>query len=269
MSNSKSKGGIRLGLARLVLFLAILLPFWFMAAGLGYKYGLWDLGTALSTMTVNWGPKLAMGIGGAGIVLTVLGLIKAPRVKIVILSLAAILIAGLVLGRMQGFRMNAQSVPPIHDIQTDWSDPIQFSDEMMELREGANPVLDAPTFGSGDNERLVSEAQAEAYPEIRSLILRAPADVTYSAAYSTLDEMGMEIVTANEEAGVLEATYTSTWYGFKDDVAVRIRPQGEGSQVDVRSVSRVGRSDLGANAARISAILESLSSKLDVADMPS
>ena len=77
-------------------------------------------------MTVNWGPKLAMGIGGAGIVLTVLGLIKAPRVKIVILSLAAILIAGLVLGRMQGFRMNAQSVPPIHDIQTDWSDPIQF-----------------------------------------------------------------------------------------------------------------------------------------------
>ena len=165
--------------------------------------------------------------------------------------------------------MNAQSVPPIHDIQTDWSDPIQFSDEMMELREGSNPVLDAPTFGSGDNERLVSEAQAEAYPEIRSLILRAPADVTYSAAYSTLDEMGMEIVTANEEAGVLEATYTSTWYGFKDDVAIRIRPQGEGSQVDVRSVSRVGRSDLGANAARINAILESLSSKLDVADMPS
>ncbi len=269
MSNSKSKGGIRLGLAWLVLFLAILLPFWFMAAGLGYKYGVWDLGFALGTMTRDLGPNIAFGIGGAAILLLLLGLLRSPRVKIVILALASMLIVALVLGRLQGFSLTAQSVPPIHDIQTDWSDPIQFTDAMMELREGSNPVLDAPTFGSGENVRLVSEAQAEAYPEIRSLILRAPAEVTYSAAYSTLDEMGMEIVTANEEEGVLEATYTSTWYGFKDDVAVRIRPQGEGSQVDVRSVSRVGRSDLGANAARINAILESLSSKLDVADMPS
>lgn len=267
MSDTMGKGGIRLGLAWLVLFLAMLLPVWFMAAGLGYKYGIWDLNVGLLLMAFDWGPKLAMGVAGVAAVVLLLGLIKAPRVKIVIVALAALLVAGLVLGRMQGVRMHAESVPPIHDIQTDWSDPIQLTDAMMELREGSNPVGDAPTFG--EDQRLVSEAQAEAYPEIRSLILRAPADVTYSAAYTTLSEMGMEIVTANEEEGIIEATATTFWYGFKDDVAVRIRRQGEGSQVDVRSVSRVGRSDLGANAARISAILESLSSKLDVMDIPS
>ncbi len=55
---------------------------------------------------------------------------------------------------------------------------------------------------------------------------------------------------------MIEATDTTLWFGFKDDVAIRIRPDGSGSRIDVRSVSRVGRSDLGANARRIRAFLE-------------
>jgi len=68
--------------------------------------------------------------------------------------------------------------------------------------------------------------------------------------------MGWEIVASDASAGRIEATATTAWFGFKDDVVVRVRPEAAGSRIDVRSVSRVGRSDVGANAARIRAFLE-------------
>ena len=67
--------------------------------------------------------------------------------------------------------------------------------------------------------------------------------------------MGLEIVAADPQGRMVEATFTSFWFGFKDDLVVRIRPNGSGSLLDVRSVSRVGQSDLGANAKRISEFL--------------
>ncbi|WP_404326387.1 DUF1499 domain-containing protein [Aerophototrophica crusticola] len=64
-------------------------------------------------------------------------------------------------------------------------------------------------------------------------------------------DMGWDIVAVEPAEGRVEATATTAWFGFKDDVVVRVRPEGDGSRIDVRSKSRVGRSDLGANAARI------------------
>ena len=66
------------------------------------------------------------------------------------------------------------------------------------------------------------------------------------------------VVAAVPAEGRMEATDTTRWFGFKDDVVVRVRPEGAGSRVDVRSVSRVGRGDVGANAARIRAFLQAL-----------
>jgi uncharacterized protein (DUF1499 family) len=63
--------------------------------------------------------------------------------------------------------------------------------------------------------------------------------------------MGLEVVDVNQAAGIVEATATTFWFGFKDDVVVRIRETQQGSKLDLRSVSRVGQSDIGANAARI------------------
>jgi uncharacterized protein (DUF1499 family) len=71
--------------------------------------------------------------------------------------------------------------------------------------------------------------------------------------------MGWEIVDSDPERGRIEATATTFWFGFKDDVVVRVRPASEGSRIDVRSVSRVGRSDVGTNAERIEEYLEKLS----------
>jgi uncharacterized protein (DUF1499 family) len=69
-------------------------------------------------------------------------------------------------------------------------------------------------------------------------------------------EFGWKQAAADRQAGRIEATDTTAMYGFKDDVVIRIRPRGEGSLIDLRSVSRVGQSDLGANAARIQAFME-------------
>jgi uncharacterized protein (DUF1499 family) len=78
-----------------------------------------------------------------------------------------------------------------------------------------------------------------------------PPDAVFDRALAEAQEAGWEIVTADKSSGRIEATDTTQWFGFKDDVVVRITPWGSGSRVDVRSVSRVGRSDVGTNAARI------------------
>jgi uncharacterized protein (DUF1499 family) len=75
-------------------------------------------------------------------------------------------------------------------------------------------------------------------------------------------QTGWKIVDENQAEGRIEATATTRWFGFKDDIVIRIAPSaGNGSRVDIRSVSRVGRSDLGTNARRIRAFLEKFSSK--------
>ena len=83
-----------------------------------------------------------------------------------------------------------------------------------------------------------------------------PPDAAFERALSAVHALGWELVADDTGAGRIEATDTTFWYGFKDDVVVRIRPDGGGSRIDVRSKSRVGRSDVGANAARIRAYAE-------------
>jgi uncharacterized protein (DUF1499 family) len=74
--------------------------------------------------------------------------------------------------------------------------------------------------------------------------------------------MGWEVVTVDSEAGRLEAIDTTFWFGFRDDVVVRVRPGADDVRVDVRSVSRVGVGDLGANAARIRHFLDRLATEI-------
>ena len=85
-----------------------------------------------------------------------------------------------------------------------------------------------------------------------------PAGAAFARARDAAREAGWAIVDADSGAGRVEATATTGWFGFKDDVVVRIRPEGQGSRVDVRSVSRVGKSDVGTNARRIRAYLDRL-----------
>lgn len=140
------------------------------------------------------------------------------------------------------------SVPAIHNISTDVVDPPQFTEAIVALRgELSNPL----TYDAQE----LAVVQQGAYPEVRTQQVSTNGAETVRKVVTALEEMGLEVITVDEGAGVVEATDTTFWFGFKDDVVVRVREMGDGSLVDVRSVSRVGLSDLGKNADRIMDLL--------------
>lgn len=257
---------------------------WFAVAALGTKYGLWNWEFGLLTMTVSWGRFVIFGTFGASVIALIAGLVKAPRKRPVMLAIAALLVSALLGGRMLGLGAAGQAVPPIHDIQTDWADPVVLSDALMAERgPDSNPVrygADA-VFRDPDSEqfggKLIAEIQETAecashdedvcedsetpkpYKPLESLLIDAPRGKVFETAQALVEKRGWAIVSADAEAGILEATHTSTWWGFKDDVAIRIREaEGNTTRIDMRSISRVGGSDLGANARRITYFLYDL-----------
>lgn len=275
--------GWRQKLALGALALSIFSVLWFALAALGSKYGLWSWGFGLGTMTRSLGPFVGLGALGLAAVSLILALLWAPRKKPTILSLAALLISGGMVGRLAAMGAQAAGLPPIHDVQTDWSNPIMFSETLMKVREDAgamNPVKAAPTLELGEayekrwpgmNGKSIAELQEaeeqdpakggsddkeKLYPPINTLTVDRPKAEVLAAVKALVEKRGWEIVTEEiadtDETGVIEATETSGWYGFKDDVAIHVLtgPNGE-SIVDMRSVSRVGLSDLGANAKRV------------------
>jgi uncharacterized protein (DUF1499 family) len=159
------------------------------------------------------------------------------------------------------------SLPEIHDITTDTQNPPAFGSFITKERETAKAnttayigkKAPAKAADGTQAEKLVSALQTKAYPKIRPLVLSESKEVVFGEALATAKSMGWKIKEENLEAGRIDATDTTFWYGFKDDVTIRLRDsEGGGTIIDVRSVSRVGRSDLGANAARISEFLERL-----------
>ena len=85
-----------------------------------------------------------------------------------------------------------------------------------------------------------------------------PPDAAFKRALNAARDLGWQIVAATPDQRRIEATDTTLWFGFKDDIVVRITPTDGGSRIDVRSVSRLGQGDLGKNAARIRAYLQRL-----------
>lgn len=139
--------------------------------------------------------------------------------------------------------------PVIHDVSTDLTDPPTF-EAVLALRAGApNPVTFDPE---------AAREQQRAYPDLGPLTLAVSPQAAFAHALDVARQSGWEIVAADEASGRIEATASTPWFGFKDDVVVRLTPSGIGTRVDVRSVSRVGRGDLGANAARVRTFLDLL-----------
>ncbi|GAB1256956.1 DUF1499 domain-containing protein [Aurantivibrio plasticivorans] len=141
------------------------------------------------------------------------------------------------------------SVPAIHDISTDLDNPPEFV-AVKRIRDSSHNSLEI-------SEKVI-ELQRKAYPHIQPLESAMTPTEAFNAAMEAAAEMGWELVEANEQAMRIEAYAETKMFGFKDDIVIRISPAGNGSRIDVRSASRVGQSDLGANARRISAFMESL-----------
>ena len=233
--NLRSFGTVALMLA-LVSGLVLLLT------GPGYRIGLWPLPTAFGIMRwAVYGGIAALGLAGVA-------LWRAKGRSA--FGALALVVALVVIGIPLRFQRMAASVPPIHDITTDTANPPLF-EAVVPLREGARNSL--------DYSQDVARQQRDAYPDIKPLILEIPAAQVFDRATRAAREAGWEIVNASAETWRIEATDTTTFFGFKDDVVVRLTPIGGRTVVDVRSVSRIGRSDVGTNARRIREYLAALS----------
>ncbi len=132
-------------------------------------------------------------------------------------------------------------LPYINDITTDTGHPPQFSP----------PKAYADYF---------PELQRIGYPDLHPLEVALPLEQAFARAAETAKGLGWEIVALDESAGTIQAVATTPWFGFQDDVAIRITAAGAASRIDLRSKSRIGRSDAGANAQRIREFLARLQS---------
>jgi uncharacterized protein (DUF1499 family) len=145
---------------------------------------------------------------------------------------------------------SARHAPQIHDISTDLADPPAFRAVLALRASAANPVTVDPA---------TAPLQRQAYPDLAPTIVSDPPAEAFRRALESARAQGWTIVAADADAGRIEASDVTRWFGFVDDVVIRIKPAASGSTIDVRSVSRIGRGDLGTNAARIRAYLQSLS----------
>jgi hypothetical protein len=224
-----------------------------LVAALGSAMGMWGFGTGLKAL------RYLFFAAAAGALLGLIGLVMARRrANLMLANLLALVVAlGFVLYLGNLVRI-AKSVPAIHDVATDLSDLPQFS----RLKVRADNLENIPDEGKPELKALSPEERWKAihrahYGDLRTVRLAAPPAETARRAAELARERGWDVAVA--EGDRVEATHTSTFFRFKDDVVVRVRPApGGGSLVDMRSISRVGGSDVGMNAKRVRAFLRDL-----------
>jgi uncharacterized protein (DUF1499 family) len=234
--------------ARIGLSLALVSAITAVVAGIGSRFELWHFRTGFSLL--QWG---TLGGGAAGFLslIALIGLWRrgGSRGEIV-LALLGFGIGVTLFAVPVKWMLTARNVPPIHDITTDTENPPEFV-AILKIRQGApNPA----EYGGPE----IAAQQKEGYPNLGPLLLPVPPDQAFERALEAARSMGWQIVDANREEGRIEGTDTTFWFGFKDDVIVRITSAEGGSRIDVRSLSRVGRSDVGTNARRIENYLKKL-----------
>jgi uncharacterized protein (DUF1499 family) len=200
----------------------------------------WQLGLSAFALSA-----LLCGIGVVALLLALFKRRSSPLVR-------TALIAGLFgVGVPASLVIGASGAPPIHDISTDLVDPPAFVAITPELRgPGTNPV----TFDFAN-----VPLQQKAFPLVRPVVLAMPPAQAFARAERAARALGWEVVAADAAALRIEATDTVPWWGFKDDVVIRLRADAAGTRIDVRSKSRVGKGDLGVNAQRIERYLARVS----------
>jgi uncharacterized protein (DUF1499 family) len=149
----------------------------------------------------------------------------------------------------------AYRLPAINDVTTDPIDPPRFEAIARLRSRETNPITYAGL--------RAAELQRKAYPDIEPLLLNVSPQEAYDTALAVITRRKWRVVDARPPVpgrrdGLIEAVARTPIMGFRDDIAVRIRPAQEGARVDLRSASRYGRSDLGANASRIRTLIEDI-----------
>lgn len=255
--------------ARIAFGLALFIPVFLAVSALGTKFGAWDFRVGLLVLTFVGGLALVAITALLAIVSLVLILRKPPRTGWP-LALVALLIplgfAGLGLSAAGNGRAN-----PIHDVATDTADPPQFSPETLEARSAVDanglndysvPLGELEMWEQADPALAAkshAEVIADLYPDLRPVALEtaSPAEAL-EAVRAAMEDMGFVDIRVDETAGRVEGVAETFWFGFRDDVVARVAD----GEIDLRSVSRVGQSDLGANAERLRELSAAIAERL-------
>jgi uncharacterized protein (DUF1499 family) len=187
--------------------------------------------------------RLLAYAGAAGAVISAALLLRSGPASDRLRLVVATLLFGLPVAAMVANEAAPPPGEPINDISTDLEDPPAFSAVVAYREPGSNPI----EYGGP----AVATRQREAHPEVIPIHTRLAKEAAFQLAFETAEALGWEIVAGDPYTGIIEAIDTTTFFRFKDDVVIRVREERGGSRVDLRSRSRVGRSDLGKNAARI------------------
>ena len=236
-------------LAPVALAFAVLCALLLALSGPGNRFGWWDFRMAFSIFNfASWAGLAAMVLSFAA------GIVVANRWNAgMAMTLAGVVLGALTYALPVQMWASGRAMPPIHDITTDSANPPRFV-AILPLRKGAPNTAE---YGGP----ALAATQARAYPDIAPLTLAMPPQEVFERCLALARREGWDIVSASSETRIIEATAATAFFGFKDDVVIRVTPASgaAGSRIDMRSVSRIGRSDLGVNARRIRAFLRALS----------
>lgn len=235
-----------------VLIIGIIFGLFTLSAPAGVWLGLWEFGQGFGILgiAVPFSPWLALACILASIAIGIIARQKKVQNTGKLLSFALVgtllTVIAWYIPSIYGARL---SYPPIHDVSTDVDNPPEYvaavplrADAVNTMEYGAQPPMTPE-----ENAQL----QREAFPDLVPQLIDASPQEVFDRALAALETMGLEIIAAVPEEGRIEAVATTFWFRFKDDVVIRIRPQGEQTLVDARSLSRVGRGDAGANGLRL------------------
>jgi len=215
------------------------------AAGPAYRVGV-PLGSAFSM--VRWAASIALG----GAVLSLVAVFwsrRKGRTGPAVVAGLAVLLGLLTAAVGYGWLRQAQAAPALHDVTTDLENPPAFEALAARRPGDSNPLT---------RSREMDQLQRQHYADLAPVTLSQPQRLVFERARLVAENQGWTIVTSDQDSGRLEATDTTWWFGFTDDVVVRLTPWGTGTRVDVRSASRYGATDTGTNARRIRRFLAAL-----------
>lgn len=241
MSRSVRVAQVGLGLAIVGAIALALAP-------LGFRLGWWPLRVSIYYLIGG-----ALFIGALALIVSLAGAFLTRRGPAGFGTALAGVVLAVVVGGYPALQIvKARSVPPIHDVTTDTTNPPVFV-VLAQARRAAPNGLD---YAGG----RVAELQKQAYPDLTTLRSALPPAELFTRAAKAAVDAGWHVVDTSPLDGRIEATATTPMFGFKDDVVIRVRAAEKGSELDMRSMSRLGQSDVGANAARIRAFFETLKS---------
>tara|TARA_R100000306_G_C4338596_1_gene124034 strand:+ start:160 stop:885 length:726 start_codon:yes stop_codon:yes gene_type:complete len=232
---------------RIALFVAALGTCFVALMLFGARFGLWDPLTGFGLYRTYLTP-VGWVVFGVGLLALIIHLLRQEKGGVVAGGIAMLVGLGCLAPLMAMTLAPPQRAAPIHDISTDTANPPTF-EVLDDTREGASNSLD-----HGGPE--VSAIQAAAYPDIAPLETELATDAAFDRALAVARDMGWDIIAADADRRRFEATARTPLFNFADDVVIVVTAMATGSRIDMRSVSRVGRSDQGVNARRVRAFQE-------------